>query len=118
MSYPKQIASTLLTLSDNEEGEEGESPSPIVADPSVFAHDEEDGISFVQRLLIALGGPAGRGDGEPRSYATSSQGTDIYTYLFNTPRRNSASCQQPTTVNAFGASYPWQLTSNSFVPLF
>ena len=44
-------------------------PSPFVA--GRIAHDEEGGVSYVQRL-VALCGPSGMGQGEPWSSASPS----------------------------------------------
>ena len=107
---PKQVSSTPPTASDKKGGNEGLGSSPVFAGHFVFADDQEDGISYVQRLM-ALWGPAGRGKGLPRSPGSLLQ-VLIYTYLLNTPHRNSIACQQPTTTGISGA---WRLKSNRFV---
>ena len=66
---PKQVSSTPPTASDKKGGKEGLGSSRVFAGNFVFADDQEDGISYVQRLM-ALWGPAGRGKGLPRSPAS------------------------------------------------
>jgi hypothetical protein len=114
MSYPKQTSSTSLAISDNKWGEGGQSPSSVVTDPIIITR-EEDGVSYMQRLMV-LGGPPGRGKVSHRHLQASSKETNMHTYPFNTPYRNSVACRHPITVHPFGISRHRQLKSNTPIP--
>ena len=51
-----------------------------VAGHNIIADDDEGGLSYVQRLM-ASGGPAGVGKGEPESYASLFPGINIYLFF-------------------------------------
>ena len=71
MSYPEQTSPILQAVSHNKIAEEGQIPSPVVADSIVIARDldGEDGIAYVERL-VGRGGPTEGGEGQPRSSAS------------------------------------------------
>ena len=84
MPHPPKTFTILSTIPGNQMGKEGQIQAPEV-DPvacyMVIARDGEGGVSYVQRMVVPMGGPVGMAAGESQSIASLLLGPNVYIHL-------------------------------------
>ena len=85
MSQTTTAPSALLSVAGFKDGNEEESPSPVASHSvgsTTIAIKGEGGVAYMERVM-AQGGPARNGEGEPQAFVTLLPSAYIYMYYLS-----------------------------------